>query len=204
VFPFLLPSAGGVGVPWGIGEGNPYPPQEGFNQPLSFPTKEGNRPIRFWAIQALADREAGTTVSVGRVAGGTATNVVPARASLQVDVRAWTEAEASRVAVALARLQPVLPGAGDGQRWVEPAAVGTQRPTGALFRACPVDWTDGRVGTGRGGTGGQRRQLHWRAGGADAGWVGRAGEGAHADHEQIQVDAIAGRTALLTAIWAQL
>jgi glutamate carboxypeptidase len=34
--------------------------------------------------------------------------------------------------------------------------------------------------------------------------LGVPGEGAHADHEQIQVDAIAGRAALLTANWAQL
>ena len=33
------------------------------------------------AIQALTDGETGTTVNVGVVAGGTKTNVIPARAS---------------------------------------------------------------------------------------------------------------------------
>ncbi|MFO7634696.1 MAG: M20 family metallopeptidase, partial [Caldilinea sp.] len=63
------------------------------------------------AIHALADREAGTTLSVGRIEGGGATNVVPARATAQVDVRSWTQAEADRIAQAMAALPPVLPGA---------------------------------------------------------------------------------------------
>jgi len=157
------------------------------------------------AIQALADWEAGTTVSVGRVVGGTATNVVPARASLQVDVRAWTEAEASRVAAALARLQPVLPGAQVtvSGGWNRPPL--ERSATGALFervrligRTVGLELAEG--GTGGGSDGNSPGAL----GVPTLDGLGVPGEGAHADHEQIQVDAIAGRAALLTASWAQL
>jgi glutamate carboxypeptidase len=157
------------------------------------------------AIQALADREAGTTVSVGRVVGGTATNVVPARASLQVDVRAWTEAEASRVAAALARLQPVLPGAQVtvSGGWNRPPL--ERSATGALFeRVRSIGRTVG-LELAEGGTGGGSDGNFTGALGVPTlDGLGVPGEGAHADHEQIQVDAIAGRAALLTANWAQL
>jgi len=157
------------------------------------------------AIQALADREAGTTVSVGRVAGGTATNVVPARASLQVDVRAWTEAEASRVAVALARLQPVLPGAQVtvSGGWNRPPL--ERSATGALFERVRLIGRTVGLELAEGGTGGGSDGNFTGALGVPTlDGLGVPGEGAHADHEQIQVDAIAGRAALLTAIWAQL
>ena len=53
-------------------------------------------------LVALADAQAGTTVNVGVLTGGTRPNVVADQARLELDVRARTDAEAERVSSALA------------------------------------------------------------------------------------------------------
>jgi glutamate carboxypeptidase len=63
------------------------------------------------AMGALEDTGAGTTLSVGRIAGGTATNVVPALAWADVDVRFTTAAEAERMDRAIRELGAHLAGA---------------------------------------------------------------------------------------------
>ncbi len=49
--------------------------------------------------------DTGTTVSVGRITGGTAVNVIPAQARLDIDVRVSTLAEGERIAAALQALK---------------------------------------------------------------------------------------------------
>jgi glutamate carboxypeptidase len=49
------------------------------------------------AMQALNDRERGTTVNVGAVRGGERSNVVPDYACAEVDLRVWSLEEAERV-----------------------------------------------------------------------------------------------------------
>ena len=63
------------------------------------------------AVTALADPAAGTTVSVSRAGGGTASNVIPARAWAVVDVRFTRASEADRVDAAIRSLEPVHEGA---------------------------------------------------------------------------------------------
>jgi glutamate carboxypeptidase len=157
------------------------------------------------AIHALADRDAGTTLSVGVIEGGTATNVVPARAVAQVDVRSWTQAEADRIAWAMAVLTPVLPGA------QVVVSGGWNRPplehgaTAALFarvqeigRSLGMELADGATGGGSDGN------FTGALGVPTLDGLGVPGDGAHADHEHILVDEIPGRAALLTAIWREL
>jgi glutamate carboxypeptidase len=62
-------------------------------------------------IVALADHEQGTTLNVGVVQGGTASNVIPANASAEIDVRVTNAVETERIHNALLALQPQLPGA---------------------------------------------------------------------------------------------
>lgn len=62
-------------------------------------------------IAALARPEQATTINIGVIQGGTASNVVAAEAECTIDVRARTLAEAERVDAALHDLQPLLPGA---------------------------------------------------------------------------------------------
>lgn len=62
------------------------------------------------ALHALTDLEAGTTVNVGTIEGGSARNVVPARASATVDLRVVTDAAAKELDAALRALTPRTPG----------------------------------------------------------------------------------------------
>ena len=157
------------------------------------------------AIHALADRDAGTTLSVGVIEGGIATNVVPARAVAQVDVRSWTQAEAGRIAQAMAALTPVLPGAqvAVSGGWNRPPL--ERSATAALFarvqeigRSLGMELADGATGGGSDGN------FTGALGIPTLDGLGVPGDGAHADHEHILVDEIPGRAALLTAMWREL
>jgi glutamate carboxypeptidase len=79
-------------------------PEEGVNAVLEISHQ-------ILALAALGDARAGTTLTVARVGGGTATNVVPAAAWADIDVRFTTLLEAERVDAAVRALQPVLPDA---------------------------------------------------------------------------------------------
>jgi glutamate carboxypeptidase len=62
------------------------------------------------AIQKLTDYKKGTTLNVGQICGGFATNVVPQECSIEVDLRVLQFNEAARVETALKNLKPVLQG----------------------------------------------------------------------------------------------
>lgn len=62
-------------------------------------------------IDALAAPELGTTINFGLISGGIASNVVPAEAAAEIDVRFSTQAEAERVDAALRELESIQPGA---------------------------------------------------------------------------------------------
>ncbi len=61
-------------------------------------------------IHALNDPKAGTTLNVGVVRGGTASNVVAARAVAEVDVRVTTLKSAIPIEQALRSLEPAISG----------------------------------------------------------------------------------------------
>ncbi|KEP73721.1 peptidase M20, partial [Microbacterium sp. SUBG005] len=58
------------------------------------------------ALHALADLDAGTSVNVGTVAGGSRSNVTAGRAEALVDVRVTDVAESERIDAALTALEP--------------------------------------------------------------------------------------------------
>jgi glutamate carboxypeptidase len=61
------------------------------------------------AIQKMTDYERGTTLNVGMIKGGTASNVVPETAEAVVDFRVLVPEETGRVVAAMQALRPVLP-----------------------------------------------------------------------------------------------
>ena len=62
------------------------------------------------AIQSMTDYSKGTTLNVGLIKGGTASNVVPEVCEVDVDYRVLIPAEAERVDTAMRSLRPVTPG----------------------------------------------------------------------------------------------
>jgi len=62
------------------------------------------------AIQKLTAYDQGTTLNVGVIRGGIASNVVPDQASIEVDLRVMQPGEAERISSALQALKPVLEG----------------------------------------------------------------------------------------------
>lgn len=157
-------------------------------------------------VSGLADPAAGTTLNVGVIQGGTTPNVVPAQASARVDVRVTRLAEAQRIEAALAALRPVLSGAqvqvtgGFSRPPMERTGV-----SGALFeRAQAIARELGQELT-EGATGGASDGNFTAAlGVATLDGLGALGAGAHAEDEQIQIDSLPTRAALLAALLLHL
>ena len=79
-------------------------PEQGINAALELADQ-------IKTIDAMGRPDAGTTVTVTMVGGGTANNVVPEAAWCAVDVRMWSAEEAERVDREMRALQPIRPGA---------------------------------------------------------------------------------------------
>ena len=158
------------------------------------------------ALNALADPTCGTTVNVGVVKGGTGRNVVPAEAQLELDVRVWTQAEATRLEAACHALTPVTPEVqlvvrgGFNRPPMEPSPAST-----ALFiRAQAIGATLGlTLAEGRTG-GGSDGNFTAALGLPTLDGLGAPGQGAHAAHEQVDLPGALARLALLTALLVRL
>jgi glutamate carboxypeptidase len=151
------------------------------------------------AALAAADPPAGTTVNIGLIQGGTASNVVPAEAWATIDVRFVSSGEGERVDAVLRALRPILPGASIRVELTE------SRP--------PLERTDGvvrlyeharslaaelGVSLGEGSTGGGSDGslvATWGLPTLDG--LGPRGGGAHAVDEHILLDDLPFRLALL-------
>ena len=158
------------------------------------------------ALAELGADDVGTTVIPTVLSGGTTPNTVPAQAVVTVDVRAWTAAEQQRVDEAMHALRPVDP------RAALVVEGGPNRPpldrdasAGLFERAARLAATLGlpalesaEVGGGSDGN------FTAGIGVATLDGLGAVGGGAHADHEHVVVDAIAGRAALVHALVAEL
>jgi glutamate carboxypeptidase len=156
-------------------------------------------------VSGWTDLKRGLTVSVGLAGGGSKSNVIPAQAWAEVDVRIARKADGTRIGRKFAALKP-----GD-KRCSLTVSGGINRP--------PMERTRGTVKLYR-----QARALaaelgfaldEASTGGASDGnftsamgiptldGMGAVGEGAHASHESIIVEHLAPRTALLAALLAR-
>lgn len=158
------------------------------------------------AVAALGDPGAGTTVTPTSLDAGTTTNTVAARGRFAVDVRVRDAAEQQRVDAAIRGLRPVLPGArievsGGPNRPPLPAAASAE-----LFaradRSAQRLGLDPLVPAAVGGA--SDGNLTAGVGTPTLDGLGAVGGGAHADDEHVLVAEIPGRTALLTALIAEL
>ncbi len=157
-------------------------------------------------VMALAKPELGTTLNVGKVSGGTAANVIAAEATATIDLRASTLDEAARVDAALRALKPV------GRGTHVEISGGLNRPPMERTKGNLVLYEQARVfgrqlglTLGEGGTGGGSDGNFTSAVGCPTlDGLGCEGLGAHAPEEQIQIESLVPRTALLTLLLAGL
>jgi glutamate carboxypeptidase len=150
----------------------------------------------------LADPQRGTTVTPTVAGAGSAANVVPDVASLTIDARVWSEAEARRVAAGLAgyrstdaRVAPTLSGAFDRPPLEESDA---SRALYARARAIALE-LGFELGAARVG-GASDGNLTAAAGVPTLDGLGPRGDGAHARHEHVLVGDLVPRAALLAAL----
>lgn len=146
------------------------------------------------------------SLNVGQISGGTAANVVAAKAEVLLDIRYWTISQAQRIKTALKELKAVQTGARITATILqEMPPLEHGRASAALFRKVS----------------GIARELHLElegsrtGGGSDASYaalegiptldgLGPDGDGIHAEHEHVLIPSLIERTALLTELLLRL
>lgn len=152
-------------------------------------------------ISELNDHERGTTLNVGIVEGGTRANVIAAEARLLVDVRVVSADQGREVERTLRALEPVDP------RVRIEVAGGMHIPplertprNSALWNAARDEAARGGFSLADalagGGSDGNTTSLHT----ATLDGLGCVGDGAHADHEHIEIEPTLDRCALLAQL----
>ena len=158
------------------------------------------------AIHALADPKRGTTLNVGVARGGTRSNVVPAQAEAEVDLRSSELAESQRVDRAMLSLAPHLPGARVTvtRRSQKPPMERTPQ-IAALFQRARAIGAGMGVTLDEGSTGGgSDGNLTAAAGVPTLDGLGPEGEGAHAENEHILVESLPRRAALIAGLLVEV
>ena len=158
------------------------------------------------AITKIARPEVGTTVTPTVAHAGTAENVVPAAATIRVDVRVTSLDEAQRVDKEISALAPVDPQA------TIAVSGGVNRPpmqvesSVELFAAAQQAAQEVGIGPVDGVSvgGGSDGNFTAALGVPTLDGLGVVGGGAHADHEWVDVSSLPERAALLAALLAAL
>jgi glutamate carboxypeptidase len=158
------------------------------------------------AIDELQDPANGVTLTVGVIAGGTRANVVPAEARATIDARAITRADAARVQQQMRALTAQIPGAS-----VEVTG-GFDRPplertadVERLFTLAKKAAADLGIALGEGSAGGGSDGNFTAAIGIPTlDGFGAIGDGAHALHEHVEIDALVPRAATIAGVLDRL
>jgi glutamate carboxypeptidase len=157
-------------------------------------------------LHGLTDYDKGTTVNVGVVEGGTKRNVVAAHASALIDLRVTSMTEAERVVPMILGAQSQLDGTtltvtGEMNR---PPMERTEGIIAAFQRAQEIGRLIEQELTEASTGGGSDGNFTAAIGAPTLDGLGCPGDGGHADTEHIVVSAVAPRTALITALLAEL
>lgn len=158
------------------------------------------------AIDDLQDPANGVTLTVGVVSGGTRANVVPAEARATIDARAVTRADAERVQRLMHARQPQIAGAqvevtgGFDRPPLErtPAIVRLFEEAKAVAAEIGVNLEEGSAGGGSDGN------FTAALGVPTLDGFGAIGDGAHALHEHVEIDALVPRAAVIAGFLQSL
>lgn len=157
-------------------------------------------------IAALSMPDRGTTVTPTMAVSGTAENVVPARATITVDVRVTSDGERRRVEDSMAALVAELPGASLSVSGSVSRPPMHESAAADLYelarRTAPSVGVGDLAGVSVGG--GSDGNFTAAAGVPTLDGLGAVGGGAHADHEWVDVASMGERAALVAALVAQL
>ena len=154
------------------------------------------------AASTLGRADVGTTVTPTVAAAGTATNVVPALATAELDVRVWVPEEADRVDADVRALRTTLPGAslvvtGGPNRPPMPERSCAELTSRAMACASRLGIGPLRaVGVGGGSDG----NFTAAVGTPTLDGLGAVGDGAHAEGEYVVLGAMPERAALLAEL----
>ncbi len=155
-------------------------------------------------VSGWTELDRGLTVNVGAAGGGSASNVVPAEAFAEIDVRIARRGDGPRIARRFAALKPADP------RCALTVTGGINRPpmersrgTVALFRRAQGLAMEMGIALEEAATGGASDGNFTAALGVPTlDGMGAVGEGAHARHESVLIEHLAPRTALLAGMLA--
>jgi len=153
-------------------------------------------------LHSMTDAARGTTVTVGVVQGGTRSNVVPAEAAAEVDVRIPSIEEAARITNTIKALTPELPGAllevrGSINRPPMERTADTARlfeTARAIAARMGVDLKEGSTGGASDGN------LTSAFGIPTLDGLGPIGDGAHALGEWVDTESLPQRAALIAEL----
>jgi glutamate carboxypeptidase len=157
-------------------------------------------------IERLQDLPRGISVNVGVVEGGSRPNVVADRARAVVDARAPTRAAAAEIEEAFRGLRPIRPGTRlSVQGGFERPPMERTPGVAALFQtavevAAPLG-VELREGSAGGGSDGNFTAA---LGVPTLDGLGAVGDGAHAAHEHVDLDALPFRVALVAGLIVRL
>lgn len=153
-------------------------------------------------LHRLTDVVRGTTVSVGVVQGGTRSNVVPAEAVAEIDVRITSIGEAERVSGAIKALAPELPGARlDVRGSINRPPMERTPDTVRLFEIARKIAAQMDIDLHEGSTGGASDgNLTSALGIPTLDGLGAVGDGAHAVDEWVDVASLPERAALVAGL----
>lgn len=153
-------------------------------------------------LEEIALPEEGTTLVAGRARAGSAVNVVPAAAEVEIDARAWSRDEMARVTTALQGYRPSDPRVtadvegGFDRPPLEPTSASQALFERARSLAAELGFELGQARVGGGSDG----NFTADAGVATLDGLGPAGGGAHAPDEHVLVAELPRRAALVAAL----
>lgn len=150
---------------------------------------------------ALNDPDQGITVNVGTVDGGIQPNVIAPHSTAVVDVRVPTIESGEAIERAIHAIEPVTPGVrlhiegriGRPSMEATPRNAALWRQAKTLGGELGLDLRSARAG---GGSDGNTTSQYT----ATIDGLGPVGDGAHAEHEHLQIDKTLERAALLTLL----
>ena len=158
------------------------------------------------AIDDLQDPAHGVTVTVGMIRGGTRANVVPEEARATIDARANTRADAERIARVLKSLPPQIAGARlEVKGGFDRPPLERSADVVRLFEIAKAVAADIGLTLGEGSAGGGSDGNFTAAIGVPTlDGIGAIGDGAHALHEHVEIDALVPRAATIAGVLDRL